>query len=320
MTDKSAGEALLDRIGLRFQSGNSVPVERATITRAEYEALRASPQPTALAFFRKHAFGSLSAPSCFGCGAAWDSWDGTTRHLELPDIYLCAKCVAAIRPAAPVAAGPQPFAFYDAEDERFWHAAADTRNYLSVYPHITELYTRAQMDARTAHPEPAAAEPVAPRCPDCRGSGWLQEGVNAMVTRQIECHRCKGKGLIYTAPPSASAPSQPSEGPARVTDAMVEAACAAHCKYDYADNEWPKDFDDDFGWHLRKQTKLALEAALATVEGKAHVTDSMAEAAANAFIDAAHVEAHNGFTFTNLATWLGPMRAALEAAAAEWKK
>jgi len=32
---------LLDEIGLRFVSGNSVPVERATMTRAEYDQLRA---------------------------------------------------------------------------------------------------------------------------------------------------------------------------------------------------------------------------------------------------------------------------------------
>jgi hypothetical protein len=32
--------ALIERIGLRFESGNSVPVDRAHITRAEYEALR----------------------------------------------------------------------------------------------------------------------------------------------------------------------------------------------------------------------------------------------------------------------------------------
>jgi hypothetical protein len=152
MTDKSEGEALLDRIGLRFQSGNSVPVERATITRAEYEALRASPQPS--------------------------------------------------EPAAPVEVLGD---VYGAVWSALIEAGADVGSARKAAEKAAEL-------ARTANPEPAAAEPVASRCPDCRGSGWLQEGVNAMVTRQIECHRCKGKGLIYAAPPSASAPSQPSEG------------------------------------------------------------------------------------------------------------
>jgi hypothetical protein len=162
MTDKSEGEALLDRIGLRFQSGNSVPVERATITRAEYEALRASPQPS--------------------------------------------------EPAAPVEVLGD---VYGAVWSALIEAGADVGSARKAAEKAAEL-------ARTANPEPAAAEPVASRCPDCRGSGWLQEGVNAMVTRQIECHRCKGKGLIYTAPPSASAPSQPSELQAKVAPWMQE--------------------------------------------------------------------------------------------------
>jgi len=118
-------------------------------------------------------------------------------------------------PAAPVAAWSEAF-------ENGWIACSRWANRDDLIADIgSPAYIRERdhmLSARTAHPEPAAAEPVASRCPDCRGSGWLQEGVNAMVTRQIECRRCKGKGLIYTSPPSASAPSQPSEGPARVTE------------------------------------------------------------------------------------------------------
>jgi hypothetical protein len=46
-------------------------------------------------FFSKHGLGrKWPPPSCFGCGADWHSWEGCTRHLELMDVYLCAKCAA----------------------------------------------------------------------------------------------------------------------------------------------------------------------------------------------------------------------------------
>lgn len=52
-------------------------------------------------FYRKHATGSLLAPSCFGCGGTWMGEEGATRHLELPDIFLCAKCADAIKNTHP---------------------------------------------------------------------------------------------------------------------------------------------------------------------------------------------------------------------------
>ena len=49
------------------------------------------------AFHRKHAFGSLSAPSCLACGRAEPF---ATTHAELPNIGLCASCATAQREAA----------------------------------------------------------------------------------------------------------------------------------------------------------------------------------------------------------------------------
>jgi hypothetical protein len=63
---------------------------------AALAVLDAQQLPDIRAFFDKHALGTLTAPSCFGCGAAWKSWDGCTRHLELMGIYLCAECAGNI--------------------------------------------------------------------------------------------------------------------------------------------------------------------------------------------------------------------------------
>jgi hypothetical protein len=187
MTDKSAGEALLElaskdiyehwRFGANGKKwepgGNSDKQEEArAYARVALAALRASPQPS-----------ESAAPVAAG------SEDALT--------------LIALR------------TFYDEPIDK-------PLNDIEEHALFVQMRKVVRAIARTAHPEPAAAEPVASRCPDCRGSGWLQEGVNAMVTRQIECHRCKGKGLIYTAPPSASAPSQPSELQAKVAPWMQE--------------------------------------------------------------------------------------------------
>ena len=50
--------------------------------------------PRLMDFFSKHALPSLSAPSCIGCGHVGKP---TITHMELPNVYLCTKCVAAIR-------------------------------------------------------------------------------------------------------------------------------------------------------------------------------------------------------------------------------
>jgi len=50
--------------------------------------------PTLAKFFDKHALGSKVKPSCLACGS--DKNEIATRHLELPDIYICDKCVEAI--------------------------------------------------------------------------------------------------------------------------------------------------------------------------------------------------------------------------------
>jgi hypothetical protein len=53
---------------------------------------------------------------------------------------------------------PQPFAFYDEGELRFWRAADGCRDYLSSYPEIIELYTREQMDAALAAQPSTPAE------------------------------------------------------------------------------------------------------------------------------------------------------------------
>lgn len=63
--------------------------------RAKAERNGGRPDPR-IAFFDKYALGSKLAPSCFGCGQPWKAWEGTTRHAELPDIYLCAECARKI--------------------------------------------------------------------------------------------------------------------------------------------------------------------------------------------------------------------------------
>lgn len=50
--------------------------------------------PKLLQFFERHALGSKMPPSCLGCG---QDKPFSTKHMDLPDIGLCADCVAAIR-------------------------------------------------------------------------------------------------------------------------------------------------------------------------------------------------------------------------------
>lgn len=54
--------------------------------------------PTAWAFFNKHSLGSKLPPSCLVCGQVpADVEDIAIRHMELPSIIVCLKCLEATR-------------------------------------------------------------------------------------------------------------------------------------------------------------------------------------------------------------------------------
>lgn len=48
--------------------------------------------PKLLAFFSKHALGTLTAPSCLCCGKSTQGIEIGVQHLELPAIVICAPC------------------------------------------------------------------------------------------------------------------------------------------------------------------------------------------------------------------------------------
>lgn len=62
-------------------------------TEAERQAHREQLNTAARAFFDKHAFGPLAAPSCFVCGDLCGP--PAVQHLELPGVVCCARCKAA---------------------------------------------------------------------------------------------------------------------------------------------------------------------------------------------------------------------------------
>ena len=58
--------------------------------------------PRLIAFFEKHALGSLLPPSCLTCGQTVTGAKGADDgpgiyHLELPDVVVCRTCTAKVK-------------------------------------------------------------------------------------------------------------------------------------------------------------------------------------------------------------------------------
>ncbi|CAE6899715.1 hypothetical protein [Paraburkholderia domus] len=49
-----------------------------------------------LDFYKKHAMGALAAPSCLCCGRSTQDVEVAIKHMDLPDIVVCAECHRAI--------------------------------------------------------------------------------------------------------------------------------------------------------------------------------------------------------------------------------
>jgi hypothetical protein len=286
MTDKSAGKALLP-----CPAGH----DEAKVTRDVYfhvecmhddcdwkvrglltEALaiarwnlRASPQPSEPAAPTGDAIASAVYGAVFA--ALIDGGAHVTQAREAAEKF---SDRARSNPAAPVAAGSEKCPDCNGEGERF----AAGRN-----AHPSNLYTcetcKGSGRARTAHPEPAAAEPVAwkfkvgDRVRHKHGGEYvIEEGPQTcrIEADNMPAYAYRSSTLTLWVRPwanmedesrftlIASAPSQPSEGPARVTDVQYRTALR---------NIYP--LFGDIHEDTVEAICRAFRAALAAAEGKA---------------------------------------------------
>jgi hypothetical protein len=107
-------------MSLKYKQDMGV-VDRARALLAELDAIEDKPEAMpnerlqqlnihCRAFFDKHGMPSLAQASCFACGQVGEP---STRHSELPNVYICAACITKLRPDKPEGSAPVGWLYED---------------------------------------------------------------------------------------------------------------------------------------------------------------------------------------------------------------
>lgn len=193
---------------------------------------------TAREFFDRHAlpYKAAASLSCFGCGAAWTSWDGCTQHLQLPNVYMCADCARKIASPAQSAAQKkvtceQPMKFdvlkaamvdaiyalraaelssSKARGDRRAKYRKSRKELEAMLDLVSSCYPDCAMPTSPALPTVGAV--VAHRARNCSGLGhtpWV-DGAPSNVMLAFHKNRGNSIELAYSAPANARAGDVPA--------------------------------------------------------------------------------------------------------------